>query len=197
MTRDIASRAALRIPVGNEDELVRLEQASVQAGLRWLATARRVAPLTEGFVRRLHLHLLGRVWRHAGRYRTTERSGACPPDRIAEAVASLCDEARGWLAGRQMEPAGFAARFHHRLVRLQCFETGCGRHARILTDVVLRGELGLPPVSWGGNGRLDIEARKTQYEAALAAADLSNYEPLERFMRGDAARGDGAQLSLF
>jgi Fic family protein len=49
---------------------------------------------------------------------------------------------------------GIAARFHHRLVWIHPFPYGNGRHARLLTDLVLAAN-GAEPFAWG---RGDVRA---------------------------------------
>lgn len=190
-------RSELRVPVASAEELAALEQASLQAGLRWLATARRVTPLEEPFVRRLHAQLFGQVWRHAGRYRLGEYPGAPPPAGIPGAVGALGEQARAWRAAGPREPLDFAARFHHAMLRLRAFERGCGIHARVLTDLALRTEFAHPPVPWGGLQPVAGAARRGAYEAALGDADVGDFEPLVRFMTGAEVRQTGVQLALF
>jgi len=76
-----------------------------------------------------------------------------------------------------------AARFHHRLVSIHCFANGNGRHARLMTDVVL-GSRGAPPFTWGQGDLVHAGEVRDRYLAALRAADDRDYSMLLAFVRG-------------
>jgi fido (protein-threonine AMPylation protein) len=74
------------------------------------------------------------------------------------------------------------ARFHHRLVQIHLFPTGNGRHARLLTDVIL-SNLGRPRFSWGNAHLYKKGDARDRYLAALQEPDGSNVTPLLEFVR--------------
>ncbi|MBO6689345.1 MAG: Fic family protein [Henriciella sp.] len=92
----------------------------------------------------------------------------------------------GFLKNKPYEPDKRTARLHHRLVYVQRFPNGNGRHARMMADLLIR-RLGAPPFSWGSNrddGVIhDIGELRKRYVSALRAADGNDYEPLIAFAR--------------
>ena len=76
----------------------------------------------------------------------------------------------------------FAARFHHRLVKIHPFANGNGRHARIMTDVILENMLEMDPINWGGDSLVAEGEHRQHYITALRAADNHDYQPLIEFV---------------
>jgi fido (protein-threonine AMPylation protein) len=63
-------------------ELNELEQQNIATANRW-AFGRRKVVTRETFLKSLHRRMFERVWRWAGKYRTTERNlGVKPPRRL-------------------------------------------------------------------------------------------------------------------
>jgi fido (protein-threonine AMPylation protein) len=75
-----------------------------------------------------------------------------------------------------------AARLHHRLVQVHPFINGNGRHARLLTDRVLRVR-GATPFTWGRANLAGAGPARDSYIAALRAADGGNFASLYAFVR--------------
>jgi len=76
-----------------------------------------------------------------------------------------------------------AYEFHHKLVHIHPFPNGNGRHARQITDILLRA-IGEPPFSWGSANLDDDDgATRAAYIAALRAADHGDYQALAAFVR--------------
>ncbi len=163
-------------------ELNEAEQANINDAERW-AFARRRAVLDATVLRALHKRMLGKVWRWAGRYRTTERNIGVAPALIETELRILLDDARYQVDQGTLPPDEIAARFHHRLVSVHPFPNGNGRHARMATDLLLVS-LGRPRFSWGGGDltRPASDVRKA-YVAALRAADGHDIGPLLAFVR--------------
>jgi Fic family protein len=76
-----------------------------------------------------------------------------------------------------------AARFHHRLVWIHPFSNGNGRHARLLTDLLLAAN-GAVPFTWGRGDLEHAGEARERYLAALRAADARDFAPLLAFVRG-------------
>ena len=92
------------------------------------------------------------------------------------------DDARFWVENKTYSREEFAARFHHRLVKIHPFPNGNGRHARIMTDVILEKVLGVKPINWGATP-LDKDGEHRQnYLQALRAADNNDYRQLIEFV---------------
>lgn len=163
-------------------ELDQLEQQNIQEGYTWLSKQRKHKDfLSEEFLLELHKRLFGDVWRWAGAYRTTGKNIGVDAAVIAIELRKLLDDARYWIDHGTYEREEFAARFHHRLVYIHPFVNGNGRHARIMTDVILEKVLGVEPVNWGGNLGSDSDHRNT-YINALRAADKHDYQFMIKFV---------------
>jgi len=174
----------LKLPhIETQAELNEVEQQNIQEGYNWLARQRKYKNLlTEDFLKALHEKLFGSVWSWAGQFRHTEKNIGIDPLNIPVELRNLLDDVRTWLEFKTYEREEFAARLHHRLVKIHPFPNGNGRHARVTTDVILEKELCVAPINW----RTDLlvtegEHRKT-YINALRAADRNDYQALIEFV---------------
>jgi Fic-DOC domain mobile mystery protein B len=139
--------------------------------------------LDDKSVRDLHKDMFGTVWAWAGTYRTTEKSIGVDPTTIAVRVRDLVADAHAWLGPpRPLPEDQVAYELHHKLVQIHPFPNGNGRHARELTDLLLRS-LGQPPFTWGTATGLTDEAIRRAYLAALRTADRGDYSALAAFVR--------------
>lgn len=169
--------------VTTRGQLDELEQYNIQDGLKWLKQQKNADPFNEVFVRELHKKLFGQVWKWAGTFRQTEKNIGIDPCQIAIQLRLLLDDAKYWVEQGIYPPKELAARFHHRLVCIHLFPNGNGRHARILADTVLTVVLNEKPIDWAGGLDLqEMSERRTEYLAALRAADAGDLEPLVSFV---------------
>lgn len=176
-------RQLVPVHIGTRGELNEWEQANIADAYEWTSSRGPRPPLlSDAYLRRLHEKMFDKTWRWAGNYRTTERNIGIPPWQIAEQVRILCDNTRHQLDHAAIDPDRLAAEFHHRLVEIHPFPNGNGRHARLMTDVLLRF-LGHEPFSWGGANPESAGAVRQRYLEALRAADGGDIEPLVRFAR--------------
>ena len=164
-------------------ELDQLEQQNIQEGFNWLARQRNYNDfLTEAFLLELHKRLFGLVWTWAGRFRQSEKNIGVDYLMIGIELRNLLDDARFWLENATYGREEFAARFHHRLVKIHPFPNGNGRHARIMTDEILKSMLHVEPINWATKPLgTDGEHRQT-YIRALRAADANDYSALIAFV---------------
>ena len=126
--------------------------------------------------------MFNRVWRWAGKYRTTERNLGVKHYHIEPALRQTLDDARYWIEHRSYPADEMAVRFHHRLVSVHPFPNGNGRWSRLAADLLIVRQGG-DRFTWGG---ADIQAdrdRKRMYIDALHAADDHDLEPLISFAR--------------
>jgi Fic-DOC domain mobile mystery protein B len=167
--------------ITTREELDELEQANIESGLRWLARHKGDV-LTDDFAINLHKRLFGDVWDWAGKFRRTGKNIGIDPVHIPVELRMLMDNARYW-AKHQTYPASEAAvRFHHRLVQIHAFPNGNGRHSRIMADAILARVYKAEPIDWaGGHDLQKMNARRTEYIAALKAADQGDFAPLMTF----------------
>jgi len=171
-------------------ELNQLEQHNIQEGYKWLARQRKHKDLlSEAFLLDLHNQMLGQVWSWAGSFRHTEKNIGVDPLVIGVELRNLLEDAKYWIEHGTYSREEFAARFHHRLVKIHLFPNGNGRHARIMTDVVLENVLDALPIEWGDR-TLDVKGEHRQhYISTLQAADNNDYQPLIYFVSTENVNG--------
>ena len=73
-------------------------------------------------------------------------------------------------------------RFHHRLVQIHPFPNGNGRHARLLSDLLVMS-MGRDRFSWGSQSLRGAGAVRQTYIEALSAADNHDIGSLLAFAR--------------
>jgi fido (protein-threonine AMPylation protein) len=107
-------------------------------------------------------------------------------EQISTELAQLFGDAKYWIENNTDGWDVIGARFHHRLVSIHAFVNGNGRHARIMTDILLSSGR-QEAFSWGMRtfgGALEVEgALRQEYISALKKADLGDYDGLLRFVR--------------
>jgi Fic-DOC domain mobile mystery protein B len=177
----------LRVSVQSRDELNAFERENILEAREWALsprTLRRDDLLTEEFLRDLHRRMLRRVWRWAGRFRTSERNMGRPVHTLAMDVRTLLDDARYWLEHGTYPAIETAVRCHHRLVAIHPWVNGNGRHARLMADIIVCARGG-EPLSWGRSADLVAPSvLRTRYLTALREADAGNHGPLLTFATG-------------
>ena len=162
-------------------ELNDAEQENIVRAQDW-ALLRRRDLLTEKFINDLHRHMLGDVWRWAGRFRTSEKNLGTPYYGIPLAMRQLLDDTKAWIEHGAYPPDEIAVRFHHRLVQIHPFPNGNGRHARLTADLLVMS-LGGDRFSWGSANLQGVGALRRAYITALQAADNHDIGPLLTFAR--------------
>ena len=169
--------------IQTREELDQVEHVNIQEGLKWLSRQRKHKEfLNEAFVKELHEQLFGQVWSWAGQFRQTEKNIGIDPLYISVQLRDLLEDAQVWIDNKTYLREEFAARFHHRLVKIHPFPNGNGRHARIMTDVLLEKIMGAEPINWGGNFLVADSDHRDTYIIALKAADQHDYQPLIDFV---------------
>jgi len=170
------------VHIETRGELNQLEQQNIQDGLNWLSKQRKHKDyLNETFLLDFHKHLFGDVWAWAGSYRHTDKNIGVDHLYIGVELRNLLDDTRYWVENNIFSREELAARFHHRLVMIHLFPNGNGRHARVMTDIVLERVLNAEPINWGSD--LDTEGQhREKYISALRAADLGDYQQIIEFV---------------
>lgn len=163
-------------------ELDQWEQANVLEGSTWALRSRERDILSERFVRELHKRMFGNTWAWAGAFRNTEKNIGVDPAQIAVKLRDLLEDARYWVEHNTYPVDEIALRFHHRLVVIHPFPNGNGRHARLMTDVLLKRH-GAQAFSWGGANLETAGGARDRYLSALRAADGGDYTLLQAFVR--------------
>ena len=165
-------------------ELDRWEQQNIGDAMDWLENRKNKSDiLNEGFIKKLHEKMLGKVWEWAGSFRKTDKNIGIDKYRIGIELKNLLDDTQYWIDNKTYESDEIAIRFHHRLVQIHCFPNGNGRHSRLMTDTLLTDILDQKPFTWGsGNLLAEGDVRET-YIKALYSGDYHDYEPLKDFVR--------------
>ena len=162
-------------------ELNEAEQANILEAEEW-AYARKRDVLDERFLTNLHKRMFSRVWRWAGKFRTSGKNVGVDAYLISQELRQFLDDCRYWLENATYEPDEIATRFHHRLVFIHPFPNGNGRHARLATDLLLVA-IGQSRFSWGQENLVDPGETRNAYIDALRAADNHDIGPLLEFVR--------------
>ena len=169
--------------ITTREELNIFEAENIRAGMEWAWRSRHREIVSEGFMRLLHKRMFGNVWRWAGEFRKSNKNIGVPREEIGVALRYLCEDVNYWIEYETYPVDELAARFHHRLVAIHPFANGNGRHARLITDLLLEKRLGGRRFSWGGEEIARAIECREQYIRALRAADGGDYGPLLVFVR--------------
>lgn len=164
-------------------ELDRWEQDNIVEVLTWLEMTRPTDILNEQFVKDLHRRMFTNVWNWAGHFRRSDKNIGGPWHQISTNLQNLFNDAHIWIDLQEKPPDDIAVRFHHRLVSIHPFPNGNGRHARLMTDLLLENILNCPVFTWGSEDLSSVGTTRERYIAALHAADEQNYEQLMEFVR--------------
>lgn len=162
-------------------DLNEAEQENIARGQDW-ALGRKRDLLSEKFIKDLHAHMLGDVWRWAGKFRTTERNLGIHYYEIPVAVRQLLEDAKAWVQYKTYPPDEIAVRFHHRLVQIHPFPNGNGRHSRLMADLLVMSLDG-ERFTWGSASLQQAGEVRRRYIEALQAADDHDYGRLLQFAR--------------
>jgi Fic-DOC domain mobile mystery protein B len=179
-------RSRLLASLSTRAQLNEIERIKINAARVWAMRStvlRRGDLLTESFARDLHRRMFSGIWRGAGRYRATERSPGWETGRIAEGVRMFLDDAEGWIRFSTYPAHEAAVRLHYRLMAIQPWSNGNGRHARLFADVVVAAQ-GEEPLTWGSRSDpARAGSALGRYLDAIRAADAGRMAPLLEFAR--------------
>lgn len=144
--------------------------------------------LTINFLKALHKRMFGNVWRWAGQFRKTQKNIGVEAYRIESELYQLCGDTEFQIQHQSFNQDEIAVRCHHRLVFIHAFVNGNGRHARLMSDLLIQ-KLGNQVFSWGSktynhNDLSSLNNMRKAYILALKEADRGSYEPLLKFSRG-------------
>ncbi len=164
-------------------ELNRWELDNILAAKAWLEKTGPTDILNEKFIKALHRRMFGNVWKWAGQYRQSDKNIGGSWYQVPMSLRNLCDDTTVWIELMDESPDLIAVRFHHRLVSVHPFPHGNGRHAREMTNLLLKNILNHSEFTWGRESLSEPGRMRKQYIESLHAADEGNYEPLLRFVR--------------
>lgn len=138
--------------------------------------------LTIDFIKLLHKKMFDDTWRWAGIFRNTEKNIGIMPAKITTELKNLLDDVSFQINNNVYPKDEIAYRFHHRLVAIHPFSNGNGRHARLMTDLLLT-YIDRPRFSWGKQKLEETGPTRKKYIDALKKADLHDYTLLAAFVR--------------
>ena len=168
--------------ITNQSQLNEWEAANILKAENWLFPKSHGNFLTINFIKLLHEKMFNDTWTWAGKFRTTERNIGVRPVKITTDLNNLLEDDRYQIIHESFPIDEIAYRFHHRLVAIHSFPNGNGRHARLMTDLLL-AQAGQPRFTWGKQ-KLEAEgAMRNQYITALRNADKQDYSALAEFVR--------------
>jgi Fic-DOC domain mobile mystery protein B len=166
-------------------QLNEAEQANILRAEAWAFSKKHGDVLSEAFVKRLHKEMFQDVWRWAGQFRKSDKSIGVGWLMVGIDLKKLLDDTRYWIEHKTYPWDELGARFHHRLVLIHPFPNGNGRHARLMTDLLLTLN-GQNRFTWGagldGDLYLATEVR-VKYIDALRNADAMKFGSLIDFVR--------------
>lgn len=168
--------------ISTQGQLNEWEQQNILRAEEWVFSRRRGDVLTVDFIKRLHQRMFDKTWRWAGAFRRSDKNIGVDWSDIEVQLRLLCLDVRAQLETRSVSLDEAAARFHHRMTRIHPFANGNGRHARLVTDVLLVRN-GADRFSWGSADLEKVGDARTRYIEALRAADARDYSSLLRFVR--------------
>lgn len=172
--------------ITTQGELNILERDNIIEATDWANRKKHFDVLNSTFCFDLHKRMFGRVWKWAGKVRTSNKNIGVSKEQIYTQLKLLHDDTTYWIDNKTFGFDEVAARFHHRLVWIHVFVNGNGRHARLMTNILLRSH-GHGPFTWGNTTSqelLDTENTvRRKYIASLRAADQGDFEPLLNFIK--------------
>ncbi len=151
-----------------------------KAVMKYLAATptTRSARFDVPWLRRLHREMLGDVWEWAGAIRKREMNIGSPPHSIESELEQLAQDLKEWeRSGMPIVEQGVC--LHHRAVGIHPFRDGNGRWARLLANIWLKMH-GAAPVIWPEENIGGESTIRSEYLAAMKAADRGDLKPLTR-----------------
>ena len=132
------------------------------------------APFDFAWLLQLHGEMFGKVWEWAGTTRKSDLNLGTPWHQIETQLFSLTKDLEFW---HEMALIEQAARLHHKAVAIHPFLNGNGRWARMLADIWLKLHKS-PPTIWPVEAVGGASVIRSEYIAAVQAADAMDYVPL-------------------
>jgi Fic-DOC domain mobile mystery protein B len=176
--------AAQLIPkhITTQGDLNEWEQANILRALPWTRSPKSPPVLTEEFARELHRRMFDKTWRWAGKFRQSDKNIGCDWRQVPMRVNQLLGNMQYWLDENVYPVDEAAVRFHHAFVLIHAFPNGNGRHARLMTDCLLKRS-GAEPFTWGHANLLAGGEARNRYLGGLRAADAGDFAGLMQFVR--------------
>ncbi len=183
---DEEEKEGLRLDsITTRGELDEFEQLNIEKAIKW-TLGKKWKPtyiLSELFIRELHKKMFNDVWIWAGEFRRTNKNIGVDKYQIGISLKQLLDDSLYWLVNKTYSDEEFAIRFKHRIVRIHCFPNGNGRHSRLMADIIISQLFGKPIFRWNSSNINKKGDARSNYLAAIRAADAGDMEPLIKFAK--------------
>ena len=174
--------------ITTQKELNILEQQNIIEGISWAERKKNSDVLSITFCYELHKQMFNQVWKWAGQPRTTDKNLGSYWEQIPTKLNNLFEDTRYWIKNKTYKWDELAVRFHHKLVSIHAFPNGNGRHARLMTDILLKSN-DKASFTWGENRRassIDTEGKtRKAYISSLKKADENNFIDLMKFVKSE------------
>lgn len=169
--------------ITTQGELNEWEANNILKAEGWLfITSNQRNFLTIDFAKLLHKKMFDDTWRWAGIFRSTAKNIGVEQSKITTELKNLFDNVAYQIDKNSYPIDEIAYRFHHKLVWIHPFPNGNGRHARIMTDILLL-HADYPRFTWGKQKLGAEDPTRKKYISALRDADKHNYDALASFVR--------------
>ncbi len=172
--------------ISKMSELNQLEQSNIADAFIWAGNQNLEDLLSVSFILELHKKMFDQVWKWAGKMRRSNKNIGVAKENIVTDLAILIGDTKFRIENKTFYIYEIAVRFHHRLVQIHVFSNGNGRHARLMTDLLLR-KLGENKFSWGtleSNTPIEAEGKtRSKYIASLKKADNDDFIDLIKFVK--------------
>jgi len=179
-------KEGLRIPsIATREELDEFEQLNIEKAIQWTFGKKlKLEQLfSEKFIKDLHKHMYGEVWKWAGTFRTSEKNIGIKSYLIGVELKQLLDDAVFWQENNRYDSEELAIRFKHRLVSIHCFANGNGRHSRLMADLIMEKLYNSKFFSWGIANLVKATDARSNYIQSVRMADNNNIQPLIGFAK--------------
>jgi Fic-DOC domain mobile mystery protein B len=166
-------------------ELDEFEQLNIEKAIQWTMGKKwdKEYILSEGFIKELHRRMFNEVWSWAGAFRKTNKNIGVDKYQIGLSLKQLLDDCLFWLGNNTCSDEEIAIRFKHRIVKIHCFPNGNGRHSRLIADIIINKIFEKPVFTWNKTNLNKKGVVRSNYIAAIKAADKGDINPLIDFAK--------------
>ena len=139
--------------------------------------------LTEEFLLLVHKKMFSEVWAWAGTIRKSNKNIGVDKYQISTEIKNLLDDCNYWIENNTYLQDEIVIRFSHRLVKIQVFPNGNGRHSRLIADIMISNIYNKPVFTWGKSDLSNSNAARNEYLKAIYSADKGEIQSLVSFSR--------------
>jgi Fic-DOC domain mobile mystery protein B len=172
-------QALIPLHIITQDQLNEFEHYNISLCLPWAYRQKDI--LHVSFMKRLHKRMFDHTWKWAGLFRRTQKNIEVDALFIEQELYALCKNTLYQIENNVFNADEIAVRFHHRLVWIHAFPNGNGRHARLMTDLLVK-QLRKKPFTWGSLNYDHVDIVRKAYIKALRSADQHDFSLLMEFV---------------